>query len=1338
MLSLKKAHKRLFGGTAPAVKAPASDDVQYDATGSGGGSDQIRPTPQALQSVASSSSLLARLMPSVSSMSLLSNGAKQPDSANVVANALSALVTSAGTSHALPSSTWDQLLRAVSELSMFHGNCLSLRAALQAYDAAARGLSATTSGLGAALHPLKVGRTSRSSVSSSTDALTVLGPTISSKLNTAFQAAVNEAVLAPLDHINAIHDVICSRIKALATAYRDYASAAKELAQLQKRAASTGTAAAAASNRNSRNSMLSRLSTGLGSPPLAGAQQPGGSEALASDPPASLNLPEAPTDDSDDVVSVSSSNLGHAAQLSEASSGQPSAAAAPPPDSQQGRLVAKLSSSHAQLTSMASALLSDLAVLSSQQHAISERLRSTSTAAHLAYLQAVGEAAAAAAGGSDLSSALEPSPPLATLRTLATPGSGDSVSYGWDPSHNQEGVGSSTGMPRGGSNHGSPVENDSVDIDGLRRAVSLASYSCSAAASVTVLTSPAWLAHITGSYLTVPDVCQAGQVSMVWAEALVGAPSSMNKVPGEAGDAPSDKAAATVGEGAVQRLWLTAIRSGALVVHSAPEAGGLASVNAAATACLRARFWSRALGFGGLPLPVWSAGHALASRDHGASTVSRARFVSLAEPSATDVLALLRLARAEAAAGGKIDAHAAKDGDMVYGGGDDEEEEVHHEEGYHGGATAELDTAAPALQSGGDPVADAPAGNDSALPAPPAPVRVSTRAPKPVPTCRWAVMIEQDVTRSYAPGLTFGHSAAVERATARLERARERRLRAAEYGFDDETYDAMGEAASIPAFAPRARTALPWWPSILSPPPLHPQAPPIGPAARTDDDEDAIAGFSSVLLWPYQARLRSRGRRSASVVTPTLPPAARAALQRLSSEASASPDGLGEPTATAYELELAAQEAGVRLSLESFLSGALTESPTAPASAATLDPAASARPRSASLPSVPSRRRLLPLVPKPSSSDGLGHMGASTASESAEPAPQLAPLSCDPACDEPLTTELPPSITRRRWELRVILLAAAACEPGVRYTQGMNSVARLLLEAAVAACGCGDGVGEDGWAGQGAGRCRCDSSCEPSATDTACADPSFDVDPVSGATHVPRHVVLAFGWFRALLRLGTAVSADSDAPRPGLIAGSADDFPLIPPPFSACLASLFAHDLATLRLRLYQLERLMLRRLPSLHTHLAREGLPSPAAYASPWLLTLFSSFTALDAHQCLALLDRFVVGGWPEVMSALIGVLAAVAPALQDAPMEDCLAALAAPRAFYGVNSEGGACDAARDPLAMGATLDSTSANRTPPVSPPHIALALVTEHELEELEADYLSLPSAAHSGGFVDAEG
>lgn len=276
------------------------------------------------------------------------------------------------------------------------------------------------------------------------------------------------------------------------------------------------------------------------------------------------------------------------------------------------------------------------------------------------------------------------------------------------------------------------------------------------------------------------------------------------------------------------------------------------------------------------------------------------------------------------------------------------------------------------------------------------------------------------------------------------------------------------------------------------------------------------------------------------------------------------------------------------------------------------------------------------------------------------------------------------ALESRRSLLSSVLFALAAAEPEMRYTQGLNCLARFVLELVAAA--------HEHERGEGAG------VPDPAAAQ-AIAVETYNV--LSGILHKPPAAV---------------------PHHTGTSGGLANQWRLL---------HIFLPDMSCLQLRLYQLDRLLLRRLPELHGHLQQEGITTNA-YASPWLLTLFSSFSVLDARTTAAVWDSYLLTGWSAVLSMCLSVLVLLAPLLQGAPMEDCLAALQAPRLYLQdatqswaatgwERAEVDASAAAREQAAMAVL--RRRAREHP--------LCVVTEEEVSELEQDYQFLNSAGGAG-------
>ncbi|RYY32086.1 hypothetical protein EON62_05805, partial [archaeon] len=202
------------------------------------------------------------------------------------------------------------------------------------------------------------------------------------------------------------------------------------------------------------------------------------------------------------------------------------------------------------------------------------------------------------------------------------------------------------------------------------------------------------------------------------------------------------------------------------------------------------------------------------------------------------------------------------------------------------------------------------------------------------------------------------------------------------------------------------------------------------------------------------------------------------------------------------------------------------------------------------------------------------------------------------------------AVLHKRQELRFLLMTLAASEPSLRYTQGMCSIGRFILEIVRA-----------GQAG--------------SAT-----------APLS-----PHQMAAAFNLFSAMLRTGSASTHTPCDARP-------------PSATLPGLAPLFSRDMTALRCRLYQADRLIRRRMPTLASHLAHEGIES-SSFASSFILTLGSNFTCFPAPLVAQLWDGWCIGGWPAVFNSLLSMLAALQPRLLRAPMEDVLQYLSAPLAL-------------------------------------------------------------------------
>ena len=336
------------------------------------------------------------------------------------------------------------------------------------------------------------------------------------------------------------------------------------------------------------------------------------------------------------------------------------------------------------------------------------------------------------------------------------------------------------------------------------------------------------------------------------------------------------------------------------------------------------------------------------------------------------------------------------------------------------------------------------------------------------------------------------------------------------------------------------------------------------------------------------------------------------------------------------------------------------------------------------------------------SEDGGGVLGTASASSSSGGAMVtddggIVSSSCDGVSGRQQQDECHALASRTR-ALRAVLLAVAASEPQVRYVQGMHAVARFLLEVAAA------------------GGAELPPSDNVLLTGT----------PLDGiARSDVAAALVATNWMRVLLSAtnvgditgggevaGISVTVASVAAAGAASARGAS----FPAPLQ--LRALFQPDMRSVRLRLYQLDRLLLRRAPELHAHLTEIGVRA-SSYAAPWLLTLFAGFTALDARSVARVWDvAFAGGGWAPLLASALAVTVTLAPLLVNAPLEECLVVLAAPRVYYGLAAEVG--EVAAGLSAGGAT---RGGNREADVV--HLALTndvmIVTAEELVELEDNW-----------------
>lgn len=487
--------------------------------------------------------------------------------------------------------------------------------------------------------------------------------------------------------------------------------------------------------------------------------------------------------------------------------------------------------------------------------------------------------------------------------------------------------------------------------------------------------------------------------------------------------------------------------------------------------------------------------------------------------------------------------------------------------------------------------------------------------------CRWASTLQQDVLRTYPPGLAFGANGAVERARKRSQ-------------------EAAIASPSLPrreAFAAARGGGVSGRPRAWSNPPAA-QRPGVGGLPESA----ACRGGAAIV---------AADATEAADATPPPPHAC-------------------SPPASAYSTGSVAAAA---LPMAHFLgadaSAVDTEVCTPPAGDA---PAVALPPPSA--PPFHRRQRSLseprarhasgatgePAGPPSSPCDD----GASGAGEGGERPRLLSASPCDILASAS-SSDLPAAVVQRQRLLSDLLFALAASEPTLRYTQGMASVGRFLLESCWQAHLPPAPLPGDHRA---AGAVSADSAAPPPAGFSA---PDH---PVAGAA--APYFLSCEGWqqaalrdafniFRALLHLG-----DAESHRAGE--------PYSPAADSPGAAALYSHDNAngTLRLRLYQVDRLLARLQPELVTTLRREGLDA-VSFAPPHLMTLLTSFALLPQPAVAAAFDRFLVGGWAEVLSPLVAVFAAIPEALiprspyshtnaaSALTMEALLPALQAPRAY-------------------------------------------------------------------------
>jgi hypothetical protein len=232
----------------------------------------------------------------------------------------------------------------------------------------------------------------------------------------------------------------------------------------------------------------------------------------------------------------------------------------------------------------------------------------------------------------------------------------------------------------------------------------------------------------------------------------------------------------------------------------------------------------------------------------------------------------------------------------------------------------------------------------------------------------------------------------------------------------------------------------------------------------------------------------------------------------------------------------------------------------------------------------------------------------------------------------------------RRADLYALLMAVAAAEPSMRYSQGLCTIARFVLELVIAAgCAGSDPSSFDHDMGQISATHAGNIAAMPSGISRAWVSHG----------ELPAAVTMAFNIVEAMLHIGDTSYKSPGEMKPFDVAGPG-------------LGSMFSPDVTTVRLRMYQLERLLARVVPRTQCHLAVEGV-LPTTYATSWFVTLFANFSAFDPLSVAHLWDSFLVDGWSPIFEASLHVVDMLRHRLHPhTPMEAALRALNAPRAFY------------------------------------------------------------------------
>lgn len=94
------------------------------------------------------------------------------------------------------------------------------------------------------------------------------------------------------------------------------------------------------------------------------------------------------------------------------------------------------------------------------------------------------------------------------------------------------------------------------------------------------------------------------------------------------------------------------------------------------------------------------------------------------------------------------------------------------------------------------------------------------------------------------------------------------------------------------------------------------------------------------------------------------------------------------------------------------------------------------------------------------------------------------------------------------------------------------------------------------------------------------------------------------------------------------------------------MASIYEPKFSGLSLRLFQLDQLMLQRLPVLRQHLIENSI-RPEAFATRWFISLYSMDATLSLIEHVKIIDLFLSQGWPFMFQLMLGILDNLAPKL-------------------------------------------------------------------------------------------